>query len=83
MKETGTILIVGDEPRNRKLFKDVMQYRGFTVLEARNGREVVAQAKRYHPDLTLMDIQRTLMDGITVTRILSGRPPWSSRNGPC
>ena len=70
MEETRTILIVEDEPQNRKLFKDVLQYRGFTVLEARDGREGVALAKQHLPDLILMDIEMPVMDGISATRTL-------------
>jgi CheY-like chemotaxis protein len=70
MEETRTILIVEDEPQNRKLFKDVLQYRGFTVLEARDGREGVALARQHRPDLILMDIQMPVMDGISATRTL-------------
>jgi CheY-like chemotaxis protein len=70
MEETRTILIVEDEPQNRKLFKDVLQYRGFTVVEARDGREGVALARQHRPDLILMDIQMPVMDGISATRTL-------------
>jgi CheY-like chemotaxis protein len=65
-----TILIVEDEPQNRKLFRDVLQYRGYTVLEAVDGREGIALAREHLPDLILMDIQMPVMDGIAATRIL-------------
>jgi CheY-like chemotaxis protein len=65
-----TILIVEDEPQNRKLFRDVLQYRGYTVLEAMDGREGIALAREHLPDLVLMDIQMPVMDGIEATRIL-------------
>lgn len=65
-----TILIVEDEIQNRKLFRDVLQYRGYTVFEAMNGKEGVALAKKHLPDLILMDIQMPVMDGLSATRIL-------------
>ncbi|MCF8074903.1 MAG: response regulator [Desulfotignum sp.] len=65
-----TILIVEDELQNRKLFRDVLQYRGYTVFEAMNGKEGVALAKKHLPDLILMDIQMPVMDGLSATRIL-------------
>jgi CheY-like chemotaxis protein len=65
-----TILIVEDEPQNRKLFRDVLQYRGYTVLEAMDGREGIALAREHFPDLILMDIQMPVMDGISATRAL-------------
>lgn len=65
-----TILIVEDELQNRKLFRDVLQYRGYTVFEAMNGKEGVALANQHLPDLILMDIQMPVMDGLSATRIL-------------
>lgn len=69
-KKNRTILIVEDESQNRKLFRDVLQYRGYTVLEAMNGQEGIALAKQHQPDLILMDIQMPVMDGLSATRIL-------------
>jgi CheY-like chemotaxis protein len=69
-KKNRTILIVEDGSQNRKLFRDVLQYRGYTVLEAMNGQEGIALAKQHQPDLILMDIQMPVMDGLSATRIL-------------
>ncbi len=69
-KKNRTILIVEDESQNRKLFRDVLQYRGYTVYEAINGQEGVALAEQHLPDLVLMDIQMPVMDGLSATRIL-------------
>jgi len=65
-----TILIVEDEPQNRKLFRDVLQFNGYATLEAANGREGVLLAKEHVPDLILMDMQLPVMDGMEATRIL-------------
>ncbi|HSL61657.1 MAG TPA: response regulator [Desulfotignum sp.] len=72
MEETNTrtILIVEDEPQNRKLYRDVLQYGGYTVFEAVDGRQGVTLAKQHQPDLILMDIQMPVMDGISATRML-------------
>jgi CheY-like chemotaxis protein len=69
-KKNRTILIVEDELQNRKLFRDVLQYSGYTVFEAMNGKEGVALANQHLPDLILMDIQMPVMDGLSATRIL-------------
>jgi len=45
------------------------------VAEAGNGREAIAQADRFHPDVVLMDIRMPETDGIEATkRILAATP---------
>lgn len=65
-----TILIVEDEPQNRKLFRDILQFNGYATLEASDGRQGVTLAKEHVPDLILMDMQLPVMDGMEATRIL-------------
>ena len=59
-----TILIVEDNENNMMLVRDVMQLKGYTVLEAVTGAEGVRLAIEAKPDLVLMDIQLPDMDGI-------------------
>jgi two-component system, cell cycle response regulator DivK len=65
-----TILIVEDEPQNRKLFRDILEFNGYAVIEASDGRQGVMLAKEHVPDLILMDMQLPVMDGMEATRIL-------------
>jgi CheY-like chemotaxis protein len=57
------ILVVEDNERNLKLVRDVLQFAGYDVVEARSGEQGVALAKECSPDLVLMDIQLPHMDG--------------------
>ena len=65
-----TILVVEDDPRNRKLLVDLLTVKGYGVFEAHDGCEGVEQACRHLPDLILMDIQMPLKDGFEATRTL-------------
>jgi len=64
------ILIVEDEPKNLKLFRDLLQVSGFTTIEATDGKQAVELAKAKKPSLILMDIRMPVMDGLEATRIL-------------
>jgi two-component system cell cycle response regulator DivK len=51
------ILVVEDNERNLKLVRDVLQYAGFEVIEARSGELGVELAVEYQPELVLMDLK--------------------------
>ena len=68
------ILIVEDDPRNLKLIRDLLQIRGYTTLEATDGKQGVDMARAKMPDLILMDIQMPVMDGLEATSILKADP---------
>lgn len=74
MKTNRTILIVEDNNSNRLLMSDILNYHGYTVLEAKNGAEGIEKARKYRPDLVLMDIQMPIMDGFAAARILKDDP---------
>lgn len=61
----SVILIVEDNEKNMKLVRDVLQFKGYTTLEAVTGEEGVRLAREGRPDLVLMDIQLPDIDGIT------------------
>jgi two-component system cell cycle response regulator DivK len=58
------ILVVEDNEKNMKLFRDVLLAAGYRPLEATTGEEAVAVAAEHSPDLVLMDIQLPDIDGI-------------------
>ena len=60
------ILVVEDNEKNMKLFRDVLVATGFRTLEATTGGEAVDLAVEHAPDLVLMDIQLPDADGVDV-----------------
>ena len=70
----GVILIVEDDPRNLKLIRDLLQIRGYTTLEATDGKQGVDMARAKMPDLIIMDIQMPVMNGFEATSILKADP---------
>jgi two-component system cell cycle response regulator DivK len=58
------ILIVEDNEKNMKLFRDVLVAMGYRTLEATTGGDAVDLASEHTPDLVLMDIQLPDLDGV-------------------
>lgn len=65
-----TILIVEDEKTLREALKVKLTHEGFSILEASDGREGLAQALGKHPDLILLDIILPVMDGVSMMNSL-------------
>ena len=68
------ILVVEDDPDNRRIVAKVLSVEGYHVVEATDGIEALAQARAEHPDLILMDLALPNMDGWEATRQLKGDP---------
>jgi two-component system, cell cycle response regulator DivK len=58
------VLVVEDNEKNMKLFRDVLAATGYRTLEATTGAQAVALATEHAPDLVLMDIQLPDFDGV-------------------
>ncbi|WP_341208753.1 response regulator [uncultured Sphingomonas sp.] len=57
------VLVVEDNALNLKLFSDLLRAHGFVVEPVRDGREAVARARAFAPDLVVMDIQMPHVTG--------------------
>jgi two-component system nitrogen regulation response regulator NtrX len=70
-----TILIVDDEESIRLTLAGILQDENFRTLSARNGEECLAFLKEETPDLILLDIWMTGIDGIeTLKQIRAANP---------
>ena len=68
------ILLVEDQPDNRKIIRDMLRGTDYEIMEAENGEEALAAIAKQRPDLILMDIQLPVMDGYTATRQIRADP---------
>ncbi|MBL0318781.1 MAG: response regulator [Alphaproteobacteria bacterium] len=71
---TNTVLIVEDNELNMKLFRDLLQTHGLSIIETKNGFDAVSLAKTHLPNLILMDIQLPGISGIDVIRSIKADP---------
>src|ERR1700719_4437766 len=67
---TKRILIVEDNDTDVRLLKDILETRGYNILQTKEGLEAIDLAVVNLPDLILMDIQLPNMSGLEVTRLL-------------
>jgi two-component system alkaline phosphatase synthesis response regulator PhoP len=72
------ILIVDDEPDILELIEYNLKKEGYQVYLAHNGQEAVTQAKKFLPDLIILDIMMPKMDGIEACRIMRTMPEFKN-----
>lgn len=66
----STILIVDDNPDILDVLTIALQSDGYTVTEAKNGKEAVAKVKEFPPDLIILDYMMPEMNGYEVAEAL-------------
>ena len=62
------ILLVEDNPVNRRLAGFLLRSQGYQVCEATTGLETFELVEKERPDLIVMDIAMPRQDGITATK---------------
>jgi two-component system alkaline phosphatase synthesis response regulator PhoP len=68
MKTMSKVLIVDDESDIIELLEYNLKKEGYEVKSASNGEQAIDEAKKFQPDLILMDIMMPKMDGIEACR---------------
>ena len=71
------ILIADDEPDILEIVEYNLQNEGFEVATAKNGNEAIDLAKRFNPDLIILDIMMPGKNGIEVCNILRMQPAFN------
>jgi two-component system OmpR family response regulator len=66
------LLVVDDEPNIVELLSVSLRYAGFDVATATSGLAAVSEARRFRPDLIVLDVMMPDMDGFAVVRRLRG-----------
>jgi two-component system, OmpR family, alkaline phosphatase synthesis response regulator PhoP len=75
--KNGTILIADDEPDILEIIQFNLMAEGYMVHTARNGDEAIAQAKKYQPDLIILDIMMPGKNGIETCNLLRLNPAFA------
>ena len=73
-KPSQKVLVVDDEEPILELLKYNLEKQGYEVKTATNGQIALEIAKKFHPDLVLLDIMMPKMDGVEACRHLRAMP---------
>ncbi|MGH7394846.1 MAG: response regulator, partial [Candidatus Methylomirabilales bacterium] len=68
----GRVLIIDDEAFIRTVIGDTLAASGFEVFTAKNGLEGIEQARRERPDVIILDVMMSGIDGYETCRRLKG-----------
>jgi DNA-binding NarL/FixJ family response regulator len=66
----ATVLVVDDDDGHRELISTVLGRAGFSTVDAANGEEAMAVARRHQPRLVVLDVRMPDLSGYEVCRRL-------------
>jgi len=66
----GRVLLVDDEPMLTEVLERYLKREDFEVATATDGEQALALARRWGPDLVVLDLMLPKLDGLEVCRIL-------------
>jgi len=68
------VLVAEDNPINRELLRELLENRGYAVVEACDGLEALRMVDETKPDMLLLDIGMPVLDGYAVVRRIRQNP---------
>ncbi len=82
MKDTNTgtqkkLLLIDDDPNLILLVKDYLEFRGYEVVTAENGREALEVLDQQTPDMIICDVMMPEMDGYSLVSAIRSDPKTS------
>jgi two-component system alkaline phosphatase synthesis response regulator PhoP len=74
MEHKGLILIADDEPDILEILGFNLEREGYSILTAKDGNQALDLARKFRPDLIILDIMMPFKTGIEVCHILRMQP---------
>jgi len=69
-----TLLLIDDDPNLILLVKDYLEFRGYSVITAENGREALDVLSGHSPDMIICDVMMPEMDGYAFVEHVRSNP---------
>lgn len=76
--ETGSALVVEDDPDTRQMLRKMLESGGWSVTEAVNGKHALECVANSKPALILLDLMMPEMDGFEFLTELRQHPEWGA-----
>ena len=70
----GRILLADDDESNVQFITELLTFHEFEVFAAKNGKDLLTEFPKVHPDVVLLDVQMPFIDGFEVCRRLKSDP---------
>jgi DNA-binding NarL/FixJ family response regulator len=74
VRDTKKLLLIDDDPNLILLVQDYLEFRGYEVITAENGREALDVLEQESPDLIICDVMMPEMDGYTFVKHVRENP---------
>ncbi|MGC9524202.1 MAG: response regulator transcription factor [Limnospira sp.] len=72
--EQRRLMLVDDDPNLVVLVRDYLEFRGYEVVTAENGKKALERLEYEVPDLIICDIMMPEMDGYTLVNLIRENP---------
>src|SRR5215216_6577590 len=63
-----TVLVAEDSQDTRIMLKRAFELKGYRVFEAEDGQQALEAARRYRPNLIIMDLNMPVLDGLEAVK---------------
>lgn len=74
LKDNKNLLLIDDDPNLILLVKDYLEFRGYNVVTAENGREALEILDDSVPDMIICDVMMPEMDGYSLVQHIRQEP---------
>jgi DNA-binding NarL/FixJ family response regulator len=73
-RDSKKLLLIDDDPNLILLVKDYLEFRGYDVMTAENGREALEVLDNKIPDMIICDVMMPEMDGYSLVKHIRQEP---------
>src|ERR1700754_2225836 len=68
------VVVAEDDPKQAELIRRYLEHEGHRVVVVHDGRAALEEARRYPPDLLVLDVMMPRVGGLDVCRVLRAEP---------